>query len=271
MCIRDRGNGQKDWLVLDGGPADLEAPILPPLQPMIKTVQVPILMYHHISDVVPPTALGESLTVTPTMFSKQLAYLKRQGYSSITFNQLFDALYYGGPLPRQPIILTFDDGYDDAYGFAFPILKAYGFSGTFYIITGKVGWAAYLNWKQIRSMFAEGMQFGSHTINHVDLGNLLLYSQAIVQQELQKSQEALQQHLGVVMQQFCYPAGEPFQHGTLAARQQIVALLLADGYVGATTDPGMTGTVQSSGAPFVLLRVRVDGRSSFQDFTYSLP
>ena len=113
------------WLVLSGGPVDLETPILPPLQPTFTTVQVPILMYHHISDVVPKTTLGTSLTVTPTAFGKQLDYLKQQGYHTITFNQLFDALYYGGPLPHHPIILTFDDGYNDAYQFALPILQAH--------------------------------------------------------------------------------------------------------------------------------------------------
>lgn len=259
------------WLVLDGGPADLEAPILPPIQPANITIQVPILMYHHISDVVPPTELGMSLTVRATRFRQQLDYLKQYGYHTITFNQLFDALYYGGPLPHHPIILTFDDGYDDAYQFAYPILKTHGFSGMFSIITGKVGWKAYLNWHQISMMLAGGMQMGSHTVHHVDMGNMLLYSQTLAEQELQQSQMTLQRHLGIVIQQFCYPSGEPFKHGSLALQQEIVALLAADGYVGATTDPGMTGTYQSSLTPFVLLRTRVDGNSSLQSFENSLP
>ena len=259
------------WLVLSGGPADLEAPILPPLQPAFTTVQVPILMYHHISDIVPTTILGSSLTVTPTAFSKQLDYLKQQGYHTITFNQLFDALYYGGPLPHHPIILTFDDGYDDAFHFALPILQAHGYTGMFYIITGKVGWVSYLNWQQISNILAGGMQIGSHTVHHVDMGSLVLYSTALAQHELQASQAALQNHLGITIQQFCYPSGEPFHHGSLAARQQIVALLASDGYVGATTDPGISGIVQSSQAPFVLLRIRVDGRSTQQFFIDTLP
>ncbi len=262
---------QARWLVLEGGPADLEAPILPPVQPTFTAVQVPILMYHHISDGVTFTALGKSLEVTPQSFEQQLNYLQKRGYHSITFNQLFDALYYGGPLPKRPIILTFDDGYDDAYQFAFPLLKAHGFSGMFYIITGKVGWRAYLNWQQIQTMFDAGMQIGSHTVHHVDMGSLVLYSQALAQQELQSSQAALQKHLGVPIQQFCYPSGEPFKNGTIAARQQITTLLAADGYVGATTDPGISGINQSSTAPFVLLRIRVDGRSTLQFFMNSLP
>ena len=264
--------GEKDsWLVLNGGPGDLEAPILPPVQPLYTTVRVPILMYHHISDTVPLTTLGISLTVTAKMFTQQLDYLEQQGYHTITFNQLFDALYYAGPLPTRPIILTFDDGYDDAYTNAYPILKAHGFSGMFYVITGKVGWAAYLTWPQLRTMLAQGMQIGSHTIHHVDIGSLYLYSPDLAQQELQVSQAMLQKHLGILIQQFCYPSGEPFKNGSLALRQQIMTLLAADGYVGATTDPGMSGIYQSSLQPLALLRIRVDGRSDLQFFKNSLP
>jgi peptidoglycan/xylan/chitin deacetylase (PgdA/CDA1 family) len=79
------------------------------------------------------------------------------------------------------------------------------YSGMFYIITGKVGWAAYLNWKQIRTMLAAGMQIGSHTVHHVDMGSLLMYSTALAQHELQASQAVLQNHLGIAIQQFCYP------------------------------------------------------------------
>jgi len=265
-------NQQSQWLVLNGGPADLEAPILPPMRPADTLVQVPILMYHHISNFVPVNNLLElSLTVTVAHFAQQLDYLKEQGYHTITFNQLFAALYYGGPLPSHPVILTFDDGYNDAYQFAFPLLPANGFSGMFYIITGVVGWQRYLNWDQIRTMQAAGMQIGSHTIHHVNIGATFLLSPEQAQLELQQSQAVLHRNLGIVIQQFCYPSGEPFRSGSLVLQQRIVALLAADGYVGATTDPGMTGFYQNGLTPFALLRIRVDGRESFADFIQSLP
>ena len=264
-------NTGKTWLVVEGGPFDLEAPVLPPIQPVTRTVQVPIPMFHHIVDVTATDALTQSLAVAPTLFTQQMDYLKAQGYHTITFNQLFNALYYAGPLPKKPIILTFDDGYDDAYKFAYPILKAHGFSGMFYIITGKIGWQGQMTWGQMYSMLQNGMQMGSHTIHHVDMGQVLNESVVQAQQELQVSQLTLQQRFGIPIQQFCYPAGEPFNHGTQAEQQQIVSLLAQDGYVGATTDPGATGTVQDSTAPFELLRIRVDGRSSLQEFEGSMP
>jgi len=263
------GADKGKWLVLAGGPADVEAPILPPLTPAQKTIQVPILMYHHVSVPVTQSALDVSLAVEPALFKQQLAYLKKQGYHSITFNQLFSALYYDGPLPTKPIILSFDDGYDDAYKNVYPMLKEQGFSGMFYIITGKVGWKGQATWPQLREMLHNGMQMGSHTINHGDLGQILQASQAQAQQELHVSQTTLQDHLGVPIQQFCYPAGEPFRNYSLTLQQEIIKLLTADGYVGATLDPGgqvPAGTTQNSQAPYKLLRLRIDGRATLQEF-----
>jgi peptidoglycan/xylan/chitin deacetylase (PgdA/CDA1 family) len=269
--VVDQTNKKASWYVLAGGPADLEAPILPPITAMRTSVQVPILMYHHISGLAPQNMLDLALTVTPAVFSQQLDYLKTAGYSSITFNQLFNALYYNGPLPSKPIILTFDDGYEDGYQVAYPLLRRYGFSGMFYIITGKVNWEGQMTWEQLREMLEHGMQIGSHTIHHVDMGRVFLNSPEQAQQELQISKITLEQNLRIVIQQFCYPSGEPFRSGNWYVRQQIVLLLAQDGYVGATTDPGMTGVLQQSEEPFVLLRIRVDGRESFQGFVKSLP
>jgi peptidoglycan/xylan/chitin deacetylase (PgdA/CDA1 family) len=264
-------SGKPVWRVLDAGPADIEAPILPPLTPVARSVQVPILMYHHVNTTTPTmNVLDLSLTVTPTMFSQQLDYLKAQGYHSITLNQLMNALYYGAPLPSKPIIFTFDDGYEDNYHFAYTILRQHGYTGMFYIITGKVGWDGQMDWGQLQDMLLHGMQIGSHTIHHVDIGDVLAVSQLEAQQELQISKATLEKNLGIVIQHFCYPNGGPFKTGSQALRQEAVALLAQDGYVSAVTDPGMTGIVQQSQAPFVLLRVRVDGRESLQEFEDSV-
>ena len=141
----------------------------------------------------------------------------------------------------------------------------------FYIISGKVGWEGQMTWNQLREMLANGMQMGSHTIHHVDMGQVLLDSREQAQQELQISQSTLQTNLHVSIQQFCYPSGEPFKSGSLVLQQEVVALLKEDGYVGATTDPGVTGSIQNNQSPMDLLRIRVDGRESFRGFVDSLP
>jgi peptidoglycan/xylan/chitin deacetylase (PgdA/CDA1 family) len=266
--------GNQHWYILDGGPADLEAPILPPIRPVTRMVQVPILMYHHITPYTSTDPLSDYTppwVVPPTRFSQQMDYLKLHGYHSITLNQLFDALYYGGPLPSKPIVLTFDDGDADHYQFAYSILLAHHFSGMFYIITGQVGWASRVSWSQLREMLAHGMQIGSHTVHHVDLTRWLSISEEVVQQELQQSQRTLETQLGIIVQQFCYPYGDPFNRGTLWQRQTIATLLATDGYVGAATAFGMTGSIQQSWNPLALLRIPVFGVESFQGFMASLP
>jgi len=81
----------------------------------------------------------------------------------------------------------------------------------------------------------------------------------------------MQTQLGIVIQQFCYPSGGPFHHGKPLVQQAIMALLEQDGYIGATTDPPPVGMTQDSQKPFTLLRVRVDGRESLQEFFRSIP
>ncbi len=259
------------WLILSGGPADLEAPITLPETLVTHTVQVPILMYHHISDVPTQNLLDYSLTITPTNFGKQLDYLKAQGYHTITLNQLAAALYYGVPLPDKPIILSFDDGFADGYTFAYPILQAHNYSGVFYIISGKVGWDGQMSWSQLRALLANGMQIGSHTIHHVDMGAVYQYSQMQAQQELQVSQETLQKNLHIAIQHFCYPNGDPFKKGSLLLRQEVAALVRQTGYITATTDPGMTGVDQTTETALSLLRVRVDGRETQSGFQSTIP
>ncbi|WP_052887869.1 polysaccharide deacetylase family protein [Thermogemmatispora carboxidivorans] len=266
-----QGNEQPHWHVLSGGPADPEAPILPPPQPVARSIAVPILMYHHVSPAPTHNLLDFSLTVTPRTFAAQLDYLKSHGYHTITFNQLFNALYFDAPLPPHPIILTFDDGYEDVYRYAVPLLQAHGFSGMFYIITGFVGATGYMSWNEVRNLLAQGMQVGSHTVHHTSLGWIIIGDPQLTQQELQASQATLQQHLGIPIQQFCYPSGEPFRHGTPLEQARITTMLAADGYVGATTDPGPTGWLQQSTQPFALLRIRVDGRENLAEFIASLP
>ncbi|HEY7414889.1 MAG TPA: polysaccharide deacetylase family protein, partial [Ktedonobacteraceae bacterium] len=149
---------------------------------------------------------------------------------------------------------------------AYPLLKAHGFSGMFYIITGKVGEQGQATWSQLHDMLANGMQIGSHTVNHVDMGDTYQANPDQAQQEAQISQSTLQSHLGIPIQHFCYPNGGPFKGNDTALQNAVVQLLAQQGYVSATTDPGPTGTIQSSLSPLALLRLRIDGRYTLQQF-----
>lgn len=260
LVLRD---GQ--WLVAVAGPADLDAPILVPASPPQTRVQVPVFMYHHVSNKPTHDLLDYSLTVTTTEFNAQLDWLQAQGYHAINMTELFDSLYYGKALPSHPMILTFDDGYEDIYTDAVPALLTHHYRGVFYIITGMIG-GLYMTWDQVRALDEYGMQIASHTVHHINIGEPPAYTSTHM--ELQDSKNALQTQLGEPVQFFCYPTGEPFHHDSYYEQQLVLADLLADGYVGATLDPfSFDSTIQNASTPYQLPRVRVSGGEGLPAFT----
>jgi peptidoglycan/xylan/chitin deacetylase (PgdA/CDA1 family) len=254
------------WRVLVGGPLDQDAPIVVPAKAPTITVKTPILMYHHVSAKPTTNSLDFGLTVTTPDFAAQMNYLAQLDYHPIKLTDIFDNLYYGMALPRQPIVISFDDGYEDNYTDAFPILQQHHFVAEINIITGMIG-HSYLTWNQIRQMAADGFEIGSHTIHHISLASV---SEQTAEQELSESKATLQQQLNRPIQFFCYPAGEPFHHGTVARQQFITTLLAQDGYVGALLDPGAESAVQNPQYPYELPRIRVAGGEALSLFINKL-
>jgi peptidoglycan/xylan/chitin deacetylase (PgdA/CDA1 family) len=254
----------RNWLVLVAGPADQDAPVLVPASPPATRLLVPIFMYHHVSNQPTTNAFDYNLTVTTTDFNAQLTWLQQQGYQTITLTELFDALYYGKALPAHPMVLTFDDGYEDMYTDALPTLLAHHYRGVFFIITGMIG-GRYLTWNQIRVLERYGMQIGSHTIHHINVGQPPAWT--TTQKELVVSKATLQSQLGQPIQFFCYPTGEPFHHDSVYEQQIVLADLLADGYIGALLDPFTSDSaIQDAQIPYQLPRIRVSGGESLQAY-----
>jgi Polysaccharide deacetylase len=101
-----------------------------------RRVAIPILMYHRINVPAPGSPpMTRRLTVHPAEFARQMRWLRRHGYHTVTQRQLFGALLRGRPLGRRPIMITFDDGYRDAFYRAAPVLSRLGLRGTAYVIT----------------------------------------------------------------------------------------------------------------------------------------
>jgi peptidoglycan/xylan/chitin deacetylase (PgdA/CDA1 family) len=133
---------------------------------------VPVLMYHKVDARVPAhDAVGRDLTVEPAAFEAQLRYLREHGIATLTAEDLARELR-AGRRPRDAVVLTFDDGYDDAATTALPLLRKYGERGTFYVSSGFVGTPRHLSWRQIRSMRAAGMEMACHGTEHLDLSTL---------------------------------------------------------------------------------------------------
>ena len=98
------------------------------------TADVPVLLYHSIVE-----EPGSYLEVSPETFDAQMRFLAENGYHAVTTQELIDYVYHGGTLPDKPVLISFDDGYQNNYDYAWPILREYGLKATIYAIGVSVG------------------------------------------------------------------------------------------------------------------------------------
>lgn len=126
---------------------------------------LPILMYHHIQPEDIAKSKGQTgLTVTPTFLGSHVDYLQQHGYHIIRIQDLVNFFNSNTALPSKPILLTFDDGYQDFYDYAYPILKNKNAFGTLFVPTGLMENNDYLTWKEITDMNQSGVVYmGNHT------------------------------------------------------------------------------------------------------------
>lgn len=232
-------------------PAPTPAPL-----PIPDQARVPILMYHYVSE--PPAGADRirlDLTVTPENFRAQLQYLSDAGYHTITLSDLYLHLTQGLPLPEKPVILTFDDGYRDAYEVVFPLLLEYGFTGTFFVLATPAHFEApgYLTWAQMKEMADGGMDIQAHGRDHVDLRGR---SYEYLVYQILGIQEAIYYHTGRLPRFFCYPSGR--------YDEQVIAVLKSAGYWGAvTTEMGYDHSLDKI---FTMPRVRIRGSDTLASF-----
>jgi peptidoglycan/xylan/chitin deacetylase (PgdA/CDA1 family) len=208
---------------------------------------VPILMYHRVDYVNASTpAATKALTVSPEDFRHQMKWLKGHGYHTITQRSLFSALMCGNRLPRQPIVVTFDDGYRDVYRYASPVIERFGMHAISYLITERISGddRSFLTWKQVRRFEERGVAIGSHTVSHAVLTSL---SDAGALAELVQSRKKLEQKLDHRVPWLAYPYG--------SYDSRIETLAKKAGYKLAVTTEW--GSLQSAQRPFALKRLRV--------------
>jgi len=205
---------------------------LAPAEEKIKTnaIRVPILVYHGVG----PFYLGASqhlktFGVEPETFERQLQYLKTNSFTSVSFEQLTNSLSNKLRLPEKPVILTFDDGWKNQYIHAFPLLKKYNFTATFFIPTDSIGKRSLLNWDEIKEMDRAGMVIGSHTKKHLFLDDV---GDEELKEELVESKKILESQLEHLVLDIAYPYGR--------YNEKVLKAVKDAGYRDArTTDPGV--------------------------------
>jgi peptidoglycan/xylan/chitin deacetylase (PgdA/CDA1 family) len=225
-------------------------------RPLPALARVPILMYHRIE--VPPLGADKyriDLSAPPISFERQLQYLSANSYKTISLADIYDHLSTGKPLPPKPVVLTFDDGYRDAYTAAFPLLKKYRMIGTFFITTDFINYKNpdHLTWPMVREMANSGMSIESHARTHRDLRGV---GNAVLVWELLGPVEQISYYTGKKPRFFAYPSGR-YDANVMGMLRQVSTLAAV------TTEHG---AVQSLGNALLWPRLRVHGRATIDQF-----
>jgi peptidoglycan/xylan/chitin deacetylase (PgdA/CDA1 family) len=161
---------------------------------------VPILMYHGVRQ-----GGDSSMYVDPGNFERQMNFLKDAGYNVISLDELVKNIEKGKGYIPGAVVITFDDGYDDNYLSAFPVLAKHGFPATVFIPSGYIGKEGYLTWDQVKIMMAHNIDFGSHTVNHVYLPDEK--DTATLWKEVAGSKRDIEDATGKSPRYFAYPLG----------------------------------------------------------------
>jgi len=227
-----------------------------------------ILMYHMIKEPI-KNAKFNKLRVSPKIFEWQIRYLKNNGFTFLTMKELIEKK---DNLPKKVIVITFDDGYEDNYLNAFPILKKYNAKATIYLVvdrhnrewsskkkahhnSGELKNESKLKDEQIKEMLKSGLiEIGSHTITHPNLLKLYYNSS---KEEIEKSKEILEKTFNIECVSFCYPFG--------LFKNEDVDIVKNAGYLSATTTNKGISDIKKEDL-FLLKRIAISGKDNKLDF-----
>ena len=177
---------------------------------------IKILMYHRIVDDAALSHRFPQICVHVREFRRHLTLLERWGYTAVTFVDY--QLFMEGELnlPKKPVILTFDDGYADAFAHAVPLLQEFGLRAVFFVLADpkirtniwdeKDGLPStpLMNEKQILELHEAGFEIGSHSLSHATLTSA---SREQAWDEISRSRMLLEILLNASVKSFAFPYG----------------------------------------------------------------
>ncbi len=235
---------------------------------------VPILMYHKIDSVQHDDT---TYWVRTKDFEEQLKSLKALGYTSISLYDFYQYKFNGVSLPDKPIILTFDDGYQNIYMQAYPIMKQYNFTGTLFIITNYVADSSsrrHVNteistesglypcslmvWPEVKEMFANGMSIQSHSKTHPES----ISNDTILEEEVRGSKAVIESTLSTIVNFYCYPY--------CLFDSQYKEIVKDAGYLGAV-EGGVSAEHTATADMYALKRTFIAGQCTINQFLNLIP
>lgn len=231
--------------------------------------QIPVVALHGIDAA--PSGLYELSTGE---FDYLCGTLKALGFKTITFMDLLNYLDKGKKLPEKPVILTSDDGYQNVYTYAFPILQKYGFKMTVFLVTGLIGNSdadrrlnefdigksgipvrPMLVWPEIGAMSRYGIEFMSHTVSHRQVGDL---SDDEVLFEISQSKLDIESHINRPVPFIAWPF-DNFSNRAISLLPQV-------GYRGAIRYTGGVEDIRSMNI-YAIKRIRFYSTTPTSDYT----
>jgi peptidoglycan/xylan/chitin deacetylase (PgdA/CDA1 family) len=161
-------------------------------------------MYHRIVPVAMAGDSLEALVVPPKLFAAQLAALRATGWRTMTLAALAADVIAGRRPPARTFVITIDDGHDDGFTDAFPILRRYRDVATYFIVTGRLNHPGNLTDVEVERLASAGMEIGDHTVSHADLPILPI---AAAQRQIEIAAETIARLVGDRPTSFAYPYG----------------------------------------------------------------
>ena len=264
------GSEDRDWQISEANAGVTKAepgqPLIVPLKPMNPLgvhagsyQTVPILCYHRLG------TTGGKMAVSPANFAAQMEWLAKNDYRVIKLSQISGYLEGKEPLPPKSVVITFDDGYESVYKFAFPVLRKLGLPATMFVYTDFVGAGGdAVNWSQLAEMQASGlMDIQSHSKSHRNLiertagENEERYKRNL-DTETAGPRDLIEQKLNTAGQvrHYAYPFGD--------ANEQVLDALTRQKYtLAVTVNPGGNAFFAQ---PFMLRRTMIFGDHDLEAF-----
>jgi len=189
-----------------------------PISQAKGTVRIPVLMYHQIAEAPKGSSkFKQGLYVSPEMFEKQIAYLTKMNYKTISSKEFSEILATGKNPTQKTVMITFDDGTASQYAQAYPILKKYDQTGVFFIPSSRTS----ISSDQLKEMALNGMTIDSHSSTHPNL--LEVTNQKKLLSEIAGSKSSIQARTGKTVYSIAYPG--------CVANQQTFKLVASSGYL----------------------------------------
>lgn len=215
-----------------------------------------ILCYHRIN----PWYDKDVLTVEPEKFKKQINYFLSKKFEFINIEQ-----YLSSYRKNKKIVITFDDGFRDNFLFAYEILQNLNIPFIIFLTVNFIGTEKlfsrykdkekdrFLNWNEVIEMAENGVEFGSHSLNHPDLTKLKKEEK---EKEIIDSKKIIEDKIGKEVKFFCYPYG--------FYDKKVIEVVEKAGYKGAVVNRRRNMEITRYSMP----RVGIYGHNNF--FTFKI-